>query len=330
MRAGNRQVILITGATTGLGLALARKLIARGGARLILTARPASLSRFKDEHILPAEDTWLRPLDVTNEYERQAVIDEANTKWNGVDVLINNAGIAYRSVVEHFTEQDDRDEMSINFNGPMELIRLVLPGMREKHAGRIISISSVGGMMAMPTMALYSASKFALEGACEALWYEVRPWKIKVSLVEPGFIRSEGFTHTRYTAASAQGLAEKGDAYHSHYLYMGSFIEKLMKRSFATPESVARTIIRTIERKNPPLRVPATLDAILFHWMRRCLPQRAYHALLYAALPGVRNWGKPFASAIEARPVCISDQVRRSNENSLTIPKGDPEIPTGH
>ncbi|MDB6039564.1 MAG: 3-oxoacyl-ACP reductase [Verrucomicrobiales bacterium] len=329
MRAGNHRVILITGATTGLGLALARDLIARGGVRLILTARAASLSRFKDQQILPADDVWLRPLDVTNEYERQAVIDEANARWNGVDVLINNAGIAYRSVVEHFTEQDDRDEMSVNFNGPMELIRLVLPGMRQKRGGRIISISSVGGMMAMPTMALYSASKFALEGACEALWYEVRPWKIKVSLVEPGFIRSEGFTHTRYTTASAQGLAEEKDAYHTHYLCMGSFIEKLMKRSFATPESVARTIIRTIERNNPPLRVPATMDAILFRWMRRFLPQRAYHAILYAALPGIRNWGKPFESSIQRKQLWVDSQNRHSTKNSLTIPKGDPEIPRG-
>jgi hypothetical protein len=75
----------------------------------------------------------------------------------------------------------------------MALIRLVLPGMRQKGAGRIISVSSVSGMMAMPTMGTYSASKFALEGATEALWYEVRPWNIQVSLVEPGFVRSHSF-----------------------------------------------------------------------------------------------------------------------------------------
>jgi short-subunit dehydrogenase len=312
MRTGNPKVILITGATTGLGLALARDLIARGGVRLILTARAASLSRFRDEQIFPSDAIWLRPLDVTSEDERQCVIDEANARWNGVDVLINNAGIAYRSVVEHFTEQDDRDEMSINFNGPMELIRLVLPGMREKRAGHIISVSSVGGMMAMPTMALYSASKFALEGACEALWYEVRPWNIKVTLVEPGFIRSEGFTHTRYTAGSALGLAEERDAYHMHYVCMGSFIEKLMKRSFATPESVARTIVRTIESKNTRLRVPATIDAILFHWIRRFLPQRAYHAILYRSLPGIRHWGKPFQPSAQEESLYAEGQKRSS------------------
>jgi len=292
MRAGKRQVVLITGATTGLGLALARHLLSQGESRLILTARATSLLRFGHHGIVENENLWIRALDVTNEAERQRVMDEANARWNGVDILVNNAGVAYRSVVEHFTEQDDRDEMSVNFNGPMELIRLALPKMREKRAGRIISISSVGGMMAMPTMALYSASKFALEGACEALWYEVRPWNIKVSLVEPGFIRSDGFTHTRYTTASAQGLAEEKDSYHAHYVHMGSFIEKLMRRSFATPESVAQRIARLMREKNPPLRVQATLDAVLFLWIRRFLPRRLYHFILYAALPGIRKWGE--------------------------------------
>ena len=89
--------------------------------------------------------------------------------------------------------------MDVNFRSPMELTRLVLPGMRAKRAGRIITVSSVGGMMAMPTMAAYSASKFALEGAHEALWYEVRPWGIRVSLVQPGFVHSDGFQKVRYT-----------------------------------------------------------------------------------------------------------------------------------
>jgi short-subunit dehydrogenase len=101
--------------------------------------------------------------------------------------------------VEHADIDERHAQHEVNYHGPMELVRLVLPTMREKRRGRIINVSSVSGMVAMPTMASYAASKFALEGATEALWYEVRPFKIRVSLVQPGFIRSSSFQNTRLT-----------------------------------------------------------------------------------------------------------------------------------
>ena len=181
--------------------------------------------------------------------------------------------------------------MDVNFRSPMELIRLVLPGMRNKRAGRILTVSSVGGMMAMPTMAVYSASKFALEGAHESLWYEVRPWGIHVSLVQPGFIDSDGFQKVRYTPKSDRSEHELAEPYHEHYVNMSPFIERLMRRSTSTPDSVARVVLRTMRRRNPPLRVPATLDARLFAFLRRILPRSVYHGLLYRMLPNVRLWG---------------------------------------
>src|SRR5262245_16504087 len=151
--------------------------------------------------------------------------------------------------------------MNVNFRAPMEMIRLVLPRMRERRRGRIINISSVSGMMAMPTMALYSASKFALEGACESLWYEVRPWGIKVSLVEPGFIHSDSFKRTRYTPKSERATADQTDPYHVHYQHMMGFIARLMERTKVTPERVAKRILKVMDQPNPPLRVPAGIDA---------------------------------------------------------------------
>ncbi len=112
----------------------------------------------------------------------------------GVDVLINNAGVAYRSVVEHVSERERLQQMGINFRAPMELTRLVLPYMRSRRAGRIINVSSMGGMMAMPTMAVYSASKFALEGATESLYYEVKPWGEDYGASKPA---STGPRHSR-------------------------------------------------------------------------------------------------------------------------------------
>ncbi len=283
-------VVLVTGASTGLGLALAQ-LLPRTNYRLILTARYSSMHRFAESGLTETARVWLRSLDVTVAEERRRIVAEASEVWGGVDVLINNAGVAYRSVLEHVSERERLDQMNINFHSPMELIRLVLPGMREKRRGRIINVSSVGGMMAMPTMALYSASKFALEGATESLWYEVQPWNIKVSLVQPGFIHSESFQKTISTVESREAALDPSNPYYQHYFQMAGFIARLMSASLATPEKVAGKILRTMEQKNPPLRVPATFDASLFALLRRVLPRNFYHWVLLRGLPRVKLWG---------------------------------------
>jgi short-subunit dehydrogenase len=282
--------VLLTGASTGIGLAVARTLL-KTRYRLILTARQSSLPRFASHGMQESERVRIRPLDVTNAEQREALIEEAERNWGGIDVLINNAGVSYRAVVEHIADSDLLAQMDVNFRSPMELVRLVLPGMREKRAGRIISISSVGGMMAMPTMGAYSAAKFALEGAHEALWYEVRPWGIWVSLVQPGLVDSDGFQRVRFTPQSNRSEQELAEPYHQHYVNMGPFIARLMRASQATPVSVARVVLRTMRRKRPPLRVPATMDALGFSLLRRLLPRNAYHWLLYRMLPSVSTWG---------------------------------------
>jgi short-subunit dehydrogenase len=283
--------VLLTGASSGLGWAIARRLL-RTNYRLILTARASSLPRFARAGVRESDRVHLRPLDVTDSRQRAEIVEEANRSWGGVDVLINNAGVSYRAVVEHFSELDEVEEMAVNFQAPVELIRLVLPRMREKRNGRIINISSVGGMMAMPTMALYSASKFALEGATEALWYEVRPWGIRVSLIEPGFIHSDSFKNTRYTEESRHAVDDPANGYYAHYVYMGDFIAKLMNLSPASPDHVAERVYKTMRHPSPPLRVAGTLEAYVFSFMRRFLPRRVYHQCLYWGLPRIRAWGK--------------------------------------
>jgi short-subunit dehydrogenase len=236
---------------------------------------------------------WLRPLDVTRNSERRSLVSEIDEKLGGVDVLINNAGLTFRSTHEHLHVDEIEEQLAVNFIGPMDLARLVLPGMRSRRYGHIVNVSSVGGMMAMPTMGLYSASKFALEGASEALWYEMRPWNVRVTLVQPGFINSESFRRVRLSRdAEAMRSAGAGD-YHAVYESMTPFIEGLMNHAFATPDVVARRILATIERRNPPLRVSATVDARVFYMLRRLLPRRLYHWILYQCLPQVRSWGPP-------------------------------------
>ena len=307
MEAG--KTVLLTGASAGLGLAIAQALV-ETDYRVYLTARPESLPRFEMHDLRETDRVRIRALDVTSARARQELVEEAKRDWGGIDVLINNAGITYRAVLEHVTEAEGMAQMDVNFRSPMELIRLVLPGMREKRAGRIISVSSVGGMMAMPTMAAYSASKFALEGAHESLWYEVRPWGIHVSLVQPGFIDSDGFQKVRYTPQSDRSEHELAEPYHEHYVTMAPFIARLMRRSRSTPESVAQVVLRTMRRRSPPLRVPATLDALGFSLLRRALPRNAYHWLLYRSLPDVDTWG-PSAKRVIALPTTSKPKEER-------------------
>ncbi|HJL17987.1 MAG TPA: SDR family NAD(P)-dependent oxidoreductase [Sandaracinaceae bacterium LLY-WYZ-13_1] len=287
-----RPVALVTGASTGLGLAIGRALLARTDHHVVLTARAGSMDRFVDAGLAEKERLWLRPLDVTVEAQRRALIDEIERELGGVDALINNAGVSYRAVVEHVRESERLTQMDVNFRSPMELARLVLPRMRARRRGHVVNVSSVAGMMAMPTMAVYAASKFALEGASEALWYEVRPFGIRVTLVQPGFLHSSSFQNVRSTVLSGSSQETPEDPYHDHYAHMSGFIERLMRRAIATPEDVARVVVRTIQRRRPPLRVTATLDAFFFHWLRRLLPRSFYHWILYRMLPGVSAWGR--------------------------------------
>ncbi len=284
--------ILVTGASSGLGLALAHRLLRDTPHRVVLTARASSLARFAAAGLVDGERVALLALDVTLAAERRAAVAAAEARFGAIDVLVNNAGVAYRSVLEHVSERDFLDQMEVNYVGPVELIRLVLPAMRARRAGCIINVSSVGGMMAMPTMAIYSASKFALEGATEALYYEVSPWRIRVSLIQPGFVHSESFEHTRLTAGSERSHDDQRDAYHAHYEHMSPFIARLMRAARATPDSIARKIIHTMHRRRPPLRVAVTIDAWLFGYLRRFMPRSLYHWLLRRSLPGIRHWGE--------------------------------------
>ncbi|MGJ8653148.1 MAG: SDR family oxidoreductase [Opitutaceae bacterium] len=286
-----KKVVLITGASSGIGLALLQQLLQTPQKyRLVASARQQSLARFNEMGISESDDLRILPLDLTKPEECDAVIEEIEASWGGVDILINNAGISFRSVVEHFVEEDVHLQFETNVFAPMHLARLCLPSMRQKRSGRIINVSSVGGMMAMPTMGLYSASKFALEGFSEALYYEMRPWNVSVTLLQPGFVRSDSFKNVYLSKAAREAIETKG-RYANYYYHMSRFIAKLMNSARATPESIAKKIIRVMEQKHPPLRAPASFDAKFFSVFSRIIPRRLYHWLLYKKLPGIKTWG---------------------------------------
>lgn len=278
-----KPVVLVTGCSSGIGLALAKILYTHTEYRVVVTARQKSIEKVRNEFI---EDNrfLIRPLDVTSEENRQSLVAEINRRWGGVDILVNNAGISYRAVVEHMTTNDEQLQMNTNYLGPMGLIRLALPHMRETRRGKIINVSSVAGMLAMPTMSSYSASKFALEGACESLWYEMRPFGVKVCLVQPGFVHSPSFQNVYHTDQSDPTRNWSGP-YKSFYQNMTPFIARMMNLSLTTPEKIAQIIVDTMKTENVPLWIPCTLDAKLFYYIRRIFPRRLLLPFLYWCLP---------------------------------------------
>lgn len=290
MSSDDYPVIFVTGASSGIGLALVKQLKTLPY-RIVATAREASLPLITDAGIVDSDAVMVRALDLNRVRDYQELFSEIERVWDGVDILVNNAGVAYRSALEQISDQEELAQLQVNYLGAMSVIREVLPSMRRKRAGRIINISSVGGMMAMPTMGSYSASKFALEGASEALWYELKPWNISVSLIQPGFINSNSFKRVILSSGAKRALESDGP-YAIYYREMSTFIERLMNGATATPEGVAAKIITVAKMRDPPLRVPATLDAHLFAILRRLLPRRIYHAILYRGLPGIKGWGR--------------------------------------
>jgi len=290
-------VILVTGCSSGIGLALAELLYSIPYYRVIITARASSVEKLKLK-FKENENFLIRTLDVTIEAERVELVREIEDKWEGVNVLVNNAGVSYRAVVEHMNAEEEQHQFDTNYFGPVGLIRAVLPHMRKLGRGKIINVSSVSGMLAMPTMGSYSASKYALEGISEALWYEVRPLGINVSLIQPGFVRSKSFLNVKFSEKSAPEHGIEG-LYADYYLYMTPFIQRLMGFSYTTPESVAKKILKVIRQPNPPLWIPATIDAKIFYYLRRFVPRKILLELLFATLPKVRQWAKKYSNKHE-------------------------------
>jgi NAD(P)-dependent dehydrogenase (short-subunit alcohol dehydrogenase family) len=315
-RASLRPVVVVTGCNSGIGFAVARLLREKNEFRVVATCRAHAVEELKNR--LPENENFLiKELDVTSEQQREEVISEVFRKWRRIDALINNAGISYRSVVEHMDDASELKQLEVNYLGPMALIRLVFPPMREQGQGKIINVSSVSGLMAMPTMASYSASKHALEGASEALWYEAKPFGISVTILQLGFIKSKSFENVYYSKKAEISSHLEGP-FADYYEHMGPFIARLMKLSRTRPEDVALRIYRLLRSKNPPLWAPATLDARLFFWWRKILPRRLFHKIMFSFLPGAHSLGGHFSK------VKNNNKVRAPRLPSLKDQKSTP------
>ena len=249
-------VIMVTGCSSGIGASIARQLIEIPNYRIVLTARQNSLDRVK-EMFTENDRLMILPLDLRDSHQATQTFISILLRWGRIDVLINNAGICYRSVVEQMDLDSELDQLKVNYLGPMTLIRHAIPVMREQGRGKIINVSSVSGILGMPTMASYSASKHALEGASESLWHELKPMGINVSVVRPGFVNSDAHTHI-FTTHKAQLAEMLSGPYADFYKFMRPFVAKLMGISLGTPDSIAKKVIAIIQTQNPPLWVNVT------------------------------------------------------------------------
>ena len=245
-------VAVVTGTSTGIGYATSLHLARHGyrvfaGMRNLAKAGPLREAAARDK--LPVE---VVELDVNS----GASIDRAFAAIGPVDVLVNNAGIGGATPLEITPEDEHRAIFETNYFGAIRCIQAVLPGMRERRHGAIVNVTSVSGIIAMPNQVAYSASKWALECAGEALAHEVRRFGVRVVNVEPGVVQTSIFENsapaTRY---------DKGSPYQPIMRRNGKFFAAGF-RDPAMPEDVARTILEAITTPDYRLRWRVGKDAI--------------------------------------------------------------------
>ena len=179
---------LITGCSSGLGRALAEAVIGAGHNAVVTARNVTSLADLSDtapERVLPVA------LDVTKPAQVAAAVQDAEQRFGGVDVLVNNAGYGYRAAVEEGDDADIRTLFETHFFGAVAMIKAVLPGMRGRRSGAIVNISSIGVQLAAVGSGYYSAAKAAIEGLSGALRGELAPLGISVTVVEPGAFRTD-------------------------------------------------------------------------------------------------------------------------------------------
>jgi NAD(P)-dependent dehydrogenase (short-subunit alcohol dehydrogenase family) len=256
------RVVLVTGASSGIGQACARCL-AQHGFRVYGTSRHAAG--------IPPAGFALLEVDITSEDSVRCAVDEILGREGRLDIVVNNAGIGLAGAVERTSIDEARALFDVNLLGALRVCRAVLPAMRRQRSGLIVNVGSIGGLIAIPYQALYSTTKFALEGLTEALRYELAPHGIHVTLIEPGDHRT-GFTRNRaWTVESASDSA------------YGEYARRALDRMASDeqggpdPEGVARLLYRVAMSSNPRLRYtvgPVTQRVAVF--LKRLLP----HALL--------------------------------------------------
>jgi NAD(P)-dependent dehydrogenase (short-subunit alcohol dehydrogenase family) len=262
-----KRVVLVTGASSGIGLACASHLASRGFQVYGTTRREPAQVPF----------AMLR-MDVVDEDSVRHCIEEILTREGRLDIVINNAGAGLAGPVECTSLEEAQWQFDVNFFGVLRVCRAVLPILRIQGSGYVVNIGSIGGVIAIPYQALYSASKFALEGLTEGLRYEAGPFGIKVILVEPGDHK------TSFTRNRCLGEASRHDVVYRAASQAALKKMEMDEQSGPAPIRLAALIERIVNTHDPRLRYtagPASQRAAV--WLKRLVPYRAFEL-------GMRNY----------------------------------------
>jgi NAD(P)-dependent dehydrogenase (short-subunit alcohol dehydrogenase family) len=256
----NARVALVTGASAGIGFACADHLHRAGWVTLGASRRGTT-----------AEGCTGLIMDVDDDASVRDGVQRVLDAHGRLDALVAAAGWGVAGPVEHTTVGEAKAQLETNFWGCVRVVQAVLPVMREQRAGRIVLISSIGGVIGIPFQAFYSASKFALEGLGESLAYEVAPFGIHVTLVQPGNVRTE-FTARRQMAAS-------GDAAYEAAVARAVGAMERDERNGVPPDDVAVLVRRILDARHPPRRVSVGKSSERVGVLaKRVLPFRVFEA----------------------------------------------------
>lgn len=250
------KVIIITGASSGFGKMTAERLASHG--HIVYGICRREMQHPKINYI---------QCDVRDPETIALRMKEIHDREGRIDVLINNAGMGIGGALEMATDEEIDTQMNVNFRGCVNMCQKVLPYMREQRYGKIINLSSIGGIMGLPYQGFYSASKFAIEGFTEALSAEVKGFGIKVSMVEPGDFATN-FTASRQNSQTTMDDPDYGPIFKRSL----GLIEK-EENGGLTPDVLARKIEKIVDARNPHLRyVVANFEQWLSVVLKRIIP----------------------------------------------------------
>ena len=273
------KVALVTGGSSGIGEATARKLAAAG-----FTVYAAAR---RVERMQPLTEAGIRPLamDVTDDASIQAGVATIIEEQGRIDVLVNNAGYGSYGALEDVSMDEARAQMEVNVFGAARLTQLALPHMREQRSGTIVNVTSMGGKIYTPLGAWYHATKFALEAISDCLRMEVKPFGINVVVIEPGGIRTEWaeIAAEKVRAVSSTGpYAPQGNA------VAQTLVSESTQRRSSPPELIAKTISKAVTTRRPKTRYAVGYGAKPIIFMHDVLPDRAFDTLIRRAtgVPG--------------------------------------------
>jgi len=255
----DRKVALVTGASSGIGEATAEQLAAAGFWVFGGSRTPSAGGGTAIEHVV---------LDVRDDTSVRDCVGQVLAEAGRIDVLVNNAGYLCAGAVEEVSAADAQAQFETNYFGVARMTAAVLPEMRERRTGHIITISSLTGLAAVPFLGHYSASKFAVEGLMESLRHEVRPFGISVALVEPGVIKTPFYTRPQPAGIDAYA-GPRGRAF--------AAISGL-ERTAPGPEVVARTVVSIARSPHPALRNKVTKQTRQVTLLKRFTPAAAFEA----------------------------------------------------